>query len=158
MHLGIGGHFDVKPVAGLRADEFDQFVGMVELARLGHARGQVAAQRDNPADAGGAVLGEHGADVLAGRTDAGQVRCGDMTFGLHLQHGFQGAVARRAAGAESAGEKRRLELRQLGTHRAQLHHAFQRLRREKLDGKFRFVQVRSFFPRIRADSSQETML
>ena len=47
VHLRVGGHLDLEGVPVGLADEADQFIGVVELARRGgaHGRGrQVAAQ------------------------------------------------------------------------------------------------------------------
>jgi hypothetical protein len=62
--FGIGGDLEVEVVAGLGADELDEFVGVAELAGFGHARRQVAAQGDDAADAGAPVVVQ---DVSSGR-------------------------------------------------------------------------------------------
>ena len=51
MVFGVGGDFDVKVIAGLKADELDQFVGVAQFARVADAGRQIAAQRDDAADA-----------------------------------------------------------------------------------------------------------
>jgi hypothetical protein len=71
----------VEVVAGFGADEFDEFVGVAELAGLGHARGQVAAQGDDAADAGVLYSPQDLADAVARRADARQVRRGVEAFG-----------------------------------------------------------------------------
>ncbi|MNP35011.1 hypothetical protein D3C76_1283240 [compost metagenome] len=110
MNFRIGGNFDVELVAGFAADELHQLVGVAQLAAgHAHARRQVAAQGDDAADAGFLVLGEQGAQLLAGVADAGQVRGGgDFHLAVQLQHGAYGAVAGGAAGAVGAGEEVRL--------------------------------------------------
>ena len=100
MPFGVGGDGDLEVVAGFAADEFDEFVGVAEFAGLGHARGQVAAQGDEAADAGGAVVGKDVADVLPRRADAGEVRRGVEAFGGDVLDDGEGALARRAAGTE----------------------------------------------------------
>ena len=109
MHFRVGSHLDVKPVAAFLANEFHQFARVAELTRLGHARRQVAAQRNDAADTRIAVLGEHGAVVLARSADAGKMRRGWPAFALDLQNRLQRAVARRATGAEGAGEEGGIE-------------------------------------------------
>ena len=64
----------MKPVAGAFADEGDELVGVAELARGAEARGQVAAQGDDVADAVAAIALELRGDVVARRGDAGDVR------------------------------------------------------------------------------------
>jgi hypothetical protein len=83
--FGVGGDFDVEVIAGLGADELDQFVGVAELAGKADAGGQVAAQGDDAADAGGLVALQDLADVLAGRADARQVRRRLVAFALDLE-------------------------------------------------------------------------
>jgi hypothetical protein len=61
-------------VAGFGANEFDEFVGVAELAGLGHAGRQVAAQGDDAADAGFLVVVEDFADVLAISLTTSKVR------------------------------------------------------------------------------------
>lgn len=100
MPFGVGGDGDLEVVAGFAADEFDEFVGVAEFAGLGHARGQVAAQGDEAADAGGAVVGKDVADVLPRRADAGEVRRGVEAFGGDVLDDGEGALTRRAAGTE----------------------------------------------------------
>ena len=75
------------------ADEADQFVGVAKLARLGHAGGQIAAQRDDMADAVGAIGFQNFANALARRSHAGQVRRGGESGGLDIEHRFQRAIA-----------------------------------------------------------------
>ena len=136
--FGIGGNFDAEPVAGLGADEFDQFVGVAEFAGLGHARGQVAAQGDGAPDAGGLVLAEDLADALARRADARKVRCGVETFGGDFLDDREGPFAGRTAGPVGDREEGGLEFCQPGAGGAQLVDAFGRLRGEEFDGDFGF--------------------
>ena len=75
---------------------------------------------------------------LARRADARQVRRGVEAFGGDFLDDGEGALARRAAGAVGDREEFRLQHGQFGAHGAQLFDAFRRLRREKLDGDFRF--------------------
>jgi hypothetical protein len=85
--FGVGGDFDLEVIAGLGADELDQLVGVAELAGKADAGGQVAAQGDDAADAGGLVALQDLADVLAGRADARQVRRRLVAFALDLEDG-----------------------------------------------------------------------
>lgn len=109
MEFRISGHFDVEMIAMLGADEFHQLIGVAEFAGRHHAGRNVAAQRDDVADAVVAVFIENGADIVAGGTDAGQVRRGGMAFAADFQHRRQRAVAGGAAGAEGDGKELRLE-------------------------------------------------
>ena len=131
MNLRVSGDFDLEPVAGLGADEFDEFIGVVEFARVHGAGRQIAAQRDQMADALALIVAQNLADVLAGRADARQVRRGLGAGRLNLAHGVEGAVAGRAAGAEGDGKELGVELRKLLAHGAQLVCAFRRLGGEK---------------------------
>ena len=135
MRLGIGCHFDVEPVAGLLADERDQFVRVAELAGIHGARRQVAAQRDDVADAVGLVLLEDRGDVLARRSDAGQMGSRLVTGGLDLDHRLERPVAGRTTGAEGHREELRLELGELFARRAQLGHALGRLGGEEFEAE-----------------------
>src|SRR3546814_16760691 len=51
MALGIAADLDVETAVVLAADEFAQVGGVAEIAGVAHARGQVAAQRDDAAAA-----------------------------------------------------------------------------------------------------------
>src|SRR3546814_2920301 len=51
MALGIAADLDVEAAVVLAADEFDQVGGVAAIAGVAHARGQVAAQRDDAAAA-----------------------------------------------------------------------------------------------------------
>jgi hypothetical protein len=133
--FGVGGDFDLEVIAGLGADELDQLVGVAELAGKADAGGQVAAQGDDAADAGGLVALQDLADVLAGRADARQVRRRLVAFALDLEDGFEGALLGGAAGAEGDREELGLEHGQLLAHHAQLVGAFGGLRREEFDGE-----------------------
>ncbi len=135
MVFGVAGHLDVEPVAGALADEGDQFVGIAELTRGRDPRRHVPAQRHDVADAIAAVALELLADFLAGRGDTRKVRRGVVPGLADLQHRLERAFARRAAGAEGAREKARLELGELLPGRAQLLLALDRLRREELEAE-----------------------
>ena len=80
MDLGISGDFDVKPVATVAAHEFDQIAGIAEFTGIDHARGQVAAQCHQFADATVAPAIEQFGDAVAGRADARQMRRHRMPF------------------------------------------------------------------------------
>ena len=132
--FGVGGDFDVEVAAGLGADELDQVVGVAQLAGEADAGGQVAAQGDDAADAGGLVALQDLADLLAGRADARQVRRGLVAFALDLENRLEGAFLGGAAGAVGHREELGLEGGQLLAHRTQLLGAFGGLRREEFDG------------------------
>ncbi len=51
MFLGIGCNLDMKLVNGVRADERDQFIGVVKFTGIGHAVGKIAAQGYQTSDA-----------------------------------------------------------------------------------------------------------
>ena len=133
VHLGVGGHVDVEPVAGHLADERDQLVRMAELAGVERSRRHVAAQRDEMADAVRAVLREDLREVRARRADARDVRGRGHALGADLEHRLERAFARRAARAERDRAERRLELRELPARRAQLLDAVGRARRKELE-------------------------
>ena len=133
VKLGVSGYFDVEIVAGFRADESHQLVGVAELAHVLRAGGQIAAQRDDVPDAMAFVFVEDGADVFPRRADAGQMRRGLVAFLLDFDHGFQRAVARGAAGAESYREELRVELGELLARGAQLVHALGRFGRKEFE-------------------------
>ena len=103
----------MEPVAGLLADEAHELVRVAEVADVGAAGRQVAAQRDEVPDAVAAVLREHVADALARRADAREVRRAVHAFGADLEHRRERAFARRAAGAEGHRAERGLQLREL---------------------------------------------
>ena len=113
MVLGIGGHFDVEPVTGFRADELDEFIGISELADLAHARRHVAAQRHDVADAAIAIGLENRPDAVARGAHARQVRRSLDTFALDLQHGIERALLRGTAGAERHRDVLGLQRRKL---------------------------------------------
>jgi hypothetical protein len=89
MVFGVGGNFDVEVIAGLKADELDQFVGVAQFARVADAGGQIAAQGDDAADAGFLVALQDVADVRAGRADARQVRRGLVAFATGSRRRFR---------------------------------------------------------------------
>ena len=139
MHLRIGRHVDVEPVAGRLADERDQLAGVAELARVGRARRQVAAQRDEVPDAVLAVAREH-LGAGSSRVEPMHEMCGAAgdAFAADLEHRLERAFARRAAGAERHRAERRLSCAELAPRGAQLLHAFRRARREELEAVVRF--------------------
>jgi hypothetical protein len=138
----VGRDFDAEPVAGFGADELDQFVGVAELAGLGHAGGQVAAQGDGAPDAGRLVFAEDLADAVAAGADAGQVRRGVKAFGGDFLDDREGALAGRAAGAVGDREEFRLQFCQFLTGGPQFFDAFGRLAAGKIRWRFlcSFVQ------------------
>src|SRR6185437_6594458 len=135
MVLGIRRDLDVEPVARLLADEAHEVRGVAQLARHREAGGKVAAQRDDVADAARAVFPDHLAQALATGGDAGDVRRGVLALGDDLERRGERALARGAARAVRDGEERGRELRELLPRRAQLLHAFGRLRREELEAE-----------------------
>ena len=70
MPFRISGDGDLEVIAGFGTDKFDQLISVTKLARLGHARRQVAAQGDDATNAGFAILAENVADVAMRRADA----------------------------------------------------------------------------------------
>ena len=133
--LGVAGDLDVEPVAGLLADEGDELVGVAELAGGGEPRRQVAAQRDDVADAVRLVPLELGHQVGAGGGDAGDVRRGLVARRADLEHGLERALAGRPARAEGAREELGLQLPELLPRRAQLFLPLRRLGREELEAE-----------------------
>ncbi len=146
MHLGVGGDFDVECVAAFLADEAHQVRRKAEFARNRDPGGHVAAQRDDAADAVRPVLRDHVADVFPRGSNAGNMRHGSMPFRLDFKSGRERAFARRASRAESHGEERGLQLRELPARGAQLLHPLRRLRREELETEgagMRFLRFHS---------------
>src|SRR3569833_2246475 len=134
MKLGIGRDFDEEMIAGFAADEFDQFVCVAELAGLAHARGHVAAQRDQVANALRFVVVEYLSDVVLGRADARQVRRNiDADFPFDFAHGFEGAFLGRSAGAERHRGETGFQRRKLQIGLTQFCRAFLALGREEFD-------------------------
>jgi hypothetical protein len=79
MHLRISGHFNLESVAVLLADEADQLVGVVKLARRGGAhrrRRQIAAQGHNALHARLAVALQLRRHMRARRANTGEMRRG----------------------------------------------------------------------------------
>ena len=68
--LGVTGDIDVKRVGAHASDELDQFARVAKIPRVDTAGRQVAAQRDQVADAVLAVGRQRLTDALAGRSDA----------------------------------------------------------------------------------------
>src|SRR5581483_7382883 len=116
-------------------DELDQLGGVAELARGREARGQVAAQRDDVADAVRPVALELRRDLLARGGDVGDVRRRLVAGAAHLEDRLERAFARRAAGAEGHREERGLQRCELAPGLAQLVLARRSLRREELEAK-----------------------
>ena len=103
MHLRISRDFDMEEAIVLAADVFDEVARVVELAVAGHARGQVAAQRDDAPAAHRLVAVEQLADLRARAADAGQVRRGiEAVFLAQMAHGFRRVAQRGSARAERA--------------------------------------------------------
>ncbi len=115
------------------ADELHELVRVAEIADVGAARGQVAAQRDQVPDAVAAVLLQHVANAVARAADARQMRRAVHALGANLEHRRERAFARRTARAEGHRAERRLQRRELAARGAQLRDAFRRLRREELE-------------------------
>ncbi len=103
----------MEPVAGLVADEAHELVRIAEVADVGAARRQVAAQRDDVPDPVGAVLREHVADAVARRPDARQVGSALHALGADLEHRRERALASRPARAERHRAERGLQAREL---------------------------------------------
>ena len=82
MVFGVARDLDVEPVAGALADERHQLVGVAKFSGGPQAGGQIAAKRDDVANAVALVALELHADVVARRGDAGDVRRG-LVAGLH---------------------------------------------------------------------------
>jgi hypothetical protein len=61
----------MKGVPRFPANKGDELIGIAELARVGHAGGQVATQGDNAADALRLEAGELAADALLRCANAG---------------------------------------------------------------------------------------
>ena len=103
--FGVGGDDDLKVIAAVLADEFDQIGGVVEFAHAAHARWQVTAQGDDAVDALGFQSVKDFADFAAGGADAGQMRCGLMPLCADIRNGVECAFLGRATCAVGDGEK-----------------------------------------------------
>src|SRR5690606_41496294 len=88
-------HFDAKVSAALGTDEVDQVAGIAEVAVAGHARGQVAAQRDEALAPHRPVLFEQGADLFARTPHAGKVRSGVESMHIAQAPDRFGRIAER---------------------------------------------------------------
>src|SRR5437762_13748297 len=108
------------------------------------------------------VAGEYVAHALRRRADARNMRRAIQAFGANLEHGFERAFARRAAGAERDRAKCRLELGERSARGPQLFRAFGCLGRKELDAAI--ARSRAYRARhhvlfgISAESSHEMML
>src|SRR5687767_10944924 len=116
VHLGIARDLDVEPVAGFLADESDEVARIAELAHRRHARGHVAAQRDDAPAAEREVALEQRANLVGAPAHARDVRRGveAVSFAQHLDR-VDGVVERRAARTERHADvlgRERLELRE----------------------------------------------
>ena len=131
----------MEMVAELAADECNQFVGVMELSSGRGTRGQVAAQGDEMADAVFTVAAQDVANVVARRTDAGDMRCRGVTGSPQIKHGAQRAFAGRAAGAVSHRKEFRIQRCQLFGGLGELVQSFRRVRREELEAE----SAREFF-------------
>src|SRR5690554_4205167 len=149
VELGVGGHFQVEVIAAVLPDEFHQLVGVTQLTGGAHARGQVAAQGDNPVDAVLFVHIQQLADLCAGSAHAGQMRCCGNALLVQVQHRFNGAVPGGTAGAEGDREKVRIHLCQLVAYSLQLLLALIGLGREKLEAEAAFELLLGFHDRFR---------
>ena len=92
MVFRVAGDLDAEPVAGRLADEADELARVAQLPRRGDAGGQVAAQRDEVADAVRAVALELLGEVLARRGDAGEMRRRLVPGGADLEHRFRACL------------------------------------------------------------------
>ncbi|MNC18162.1 hypothetical protein D3C75_660580 [compost metagenome] len=134
MRFRIRAHFDTEGIAVLGADEGDQFGGVAHVAGETHARRQIAAQRDQAPAADGAVQLEQLADLLAGATHAGQMRCRiEAVVLVEMAHGLGGVAEGRATGAEGTGHVLRGICLQLGRGTVQLGALFVGLGRIELE-------------------------
>ncbi len=123
MDFRIARDFDMKMSIAFAADEFHQFAGVAEVPVTGHARRQIAAQRDDAFATHRLVLIEQRENFCARATHARQVRRRiETVFLAQMAHGFGRVAQRRAAGAEGHADifrLQRLELWQRGfEHRA----------------------------------------
>ena len=116
VHLRIARHFDVKETVAFAADELHQLAGVAEVAVAGHARGQVAAQRDDALAAHRLVLVEQLADFRARAAHARQVRRGVQAVRIaQVAHDLRRVRQRRTARAEGDADVvglERLQFRQ----------------------------------------------
>jgi hypothetical protein len=94
-------------ISGFFTNEFNQFIGVTQLA-AGHAHAgrQVTTQGNDALDAGSLVLVQQSAQVVLAVADARQVRCGRyFDFAFQLQNGVEGAITGRTASAVGAGKE-----------------------------------------------------
>src|SRR5690606_4891085 len=136
MDLGVVRDLHAKVIAGLRADQLDQLVGVAELAgRRRPPRGDVPAERDQPAHAerpvGLQLFDQRGARGA----DAGQMRRHREAPLQELPHRLVRALAGRAAGAVGDGEEVEPQLRELRAGFAQLRARRLVARRKELDAE-----------------------
>src|SRR5690606_41608376 len=96
-------------------------------------RGQVAAQRDEMADAAVLVALQRLADAVAGGRDARDVRRGRVPARLDVEHGLERAIARGAACTVGDGGEFGAELGELTGGDAQLLPALRRVGREEFE-------------------------
>ena len=120
MRFRIGRYRDLEMIAGLGPDEFDQFVGIAQLAGTAHARRQIAAQRHQTVHAILAI----GLEQLAKRaflaTDARQMRCRADTAATHRLDGIEGPGLSGTAGTVGHGEEARIPRGQCIAYPAEL--------------------------------------
>ena len=137
VHLRVSGDFNVKVAAGLFTDEAHQVIGVTQFtAGHAHARRQVATQRNNAFDARSLVLLQQAAQIAFAVAHTRQVRRRrHVYFALQLQHGIDRAVTGRATGTVSAGEKIRVEGRQMASRVHQLFMSSIGLGREELEAE-----------------------
>ena len=107
VRFRIRGHLDMEVVAGLVANELDEFVGIAQFTGgLTHAGGQVAAQGNNAPDAGFAILGQQVAQVVCTVAHTGQVRrCGHLHLLIQLQDGVARPIPCGASGTIGDGKE-----------------------------------------------------
>src|SRR3989344_467555 len=120
MEFRIGRDFNDDCISGLGADKGHELVGVKKIPGPGRLLGQIAAQRDQVADAELTVAVEQRANVRTRGAHAGDVRRGLLALRLYLLHRFISAFARAAAPAERDGKELGLQLRELLNSFAQL--------------------------------------
>ena len=97
----VGRDLDLEVPAVFGADQRHQLAGVAQVAAADHARGRVAAQRDDAVAAERAIELEQRADLLAVAAHAGDVRHpGDAVLAAQALHGLGGVAQGRTAGAE----------------------------------------------------------
>ena len=134
MVFGIGGHDDLKMLATVFTNEFDQIGGVVQFAHAAHTRWQVTAQRNDAVDALRFEPVQNLGDFAARRADAGQMRCSLVALRTDVGHGVEGAFLRGAACAVGDGEKFGRVRRKFGHGVQEFFFAFRCFRWEEFKG------------------------